>query len=440
MYARSVLGLNRNQSLAVAAAWLGWGFDVFDALLFNYVAPNAVPTLLGLELGSAAAKSATFFWTGVLTSLLLAGWALGGILFGVIADRYGRTRTLLFTMVLYSVGTAACAFAPSLEWLIVFRVIASLGIGGEWAAGATLVAETVPEDRRVEFGVLLQTASPIFLTLATAINYLVAGVWFADHPEYSWRIVFLFGLLPAAVVFWFRARLQEPARWERAPGHQHARLRDLFTPELRAVTLGGFLLSFVVLVTWWSCNAFIPVVATGLAQAAASSDGLDRAATLALSESWKLQATAWFNLGGIIGGLMIIPIAKRIGRKPMFAGYLVACTLAIAATFAFDIPAAWRIALYFGVGLSVYGLACVFPFYLPELFPTRLRATGAGFCYNAGRFVAAAGPFLVGAIAVQGAGGLPKALLALSFVAVAPLVGLLALPWVVETRGRTLAD
>lgn len=435
-----MFGLSRPALLAVTAAWLGWGFDVFDALLFNFVAPNCIPTLLGLEIGSAEAAGPVRFWTGVLTSLLLVGWALGGILFGVIADRFGRTRTLLFTMVLYAVGTAACAFAPSLEWLIFFRAIASLGIGGEWAAGATLVAEAVPEDKRVEFGVLLQTASPIFLFLAIGLNYLIAGVLMPDQPELSWRVVFLFGLLPAAVVFWFRSRLQEPTRWAQAEGHERARIRDLFSPELRAITLGGFLLSFVVLVTWWSCNAFISVVATGLAQASAAADGLDRSATLALSESWKLQANAWFNLGGIIGGLLIIPIARRIGRKPMFAGYLIACVLAIVCTFAFDIPAATRIVLYFTVGLSVYGLACVFPFYLPELFPTKLRATGAGFCYNAGRFVAAAGPWVVGAIAVQGAGGLPKALEVLSFVALAPLLGLLVLPWVVETRGRRLVD
>ncbi len=435
-----MLGLTRYQLLAVTAAWLGWGFDVFDALLFNYVAPNAVPTLLGLEIGSAVAKEATFYWTGVMTALLLAGWAIGGILFGVVADRIGRTRTLLLTMVIYSIGTAACAFAPSLGWLIFFRAIASLGIGGEWAAGATLVAEVVPEHRRVEFGVLLQTASPIFLFLATGVNYLIAGVLMPDQPELSWRVVFLFGLLPAAVVFYFRSRLEEPERWVKTPEHARASIKDLFSPELRAITLGGFLISFVVLVTWWSCNAFIPVVATGLAQASAALDGLDRSATLALSESWKLQATAWFNLGGIIGGLLIIPISWYIGRKPMIAGYLIACVLAIVCTFAFDIPAATRIALYFTVGISVYGLACVFPFYLPELFPTRLRATGAGFCYNAGRLVAAAGPFLVSAIAVQGAGGLPKALEVLSFVALAPLLGLLVLPWVVETRGRQLTD
>jgi MFS family permease len=435
-----VLGLTRPQFLAVSAAWLGWGFDVFDALLFNYVAPNAVPTLLGLEIGSAAAKEATFFWTGVITALLLAGWAIGGMIFGVVADRIGRTKTLMLTMVMYSVGTSACAFAPSLGWLIFFRGIASLGIGGEWAAGATLVAEAVPENRRVEFGVLLQTASPIFLFLAIGVTYLVANVWMPDQPEYSWRVVFLFGLLPAAVVFFFLTRLQEPERWAKAADHERASIKDLFAPELRAVTLGGFLISFVVLVTWWSCNAFIPVVATGLAQAAAALDGLDRAATLALSETWKFQANAWFNLGGIIGGLMIIPLTRVMGRKPMIAGYLVACTLAIFTTFAFDIAAATRIGLYFGVGLSVYGLACVFPFYLPELFPTRVRATGAGFCYNAGRLVASIGPFIVGAIAVQGAGGLPKALEVLSFVAVAPLLGLLVLPWVVETRGRQLAD
>ncbi|MFO1426268.1 MAG: MFS transporter, partial [Steroidobacteraceae bacterium] len=145
---RGPLGLSGYQWLVVGAAWLGWGFDVFDALLFNFVAPNAVPTLLGLPRGSAAAREATVYWTGNLTALLLVGWAAGGIVFGWIADRYGRQRALVWTILIYALGTTLCALATSMWQLVLFRALTSLGIGGEWAVGAALVAETVPESRR----------------------------------------------------------------------------------------------------------------------------------------------------------------------------------------------------------------------------------------------------------------------------------------------------
>src|SRR5262245_38836903 len=162
---RTLLDMNRYQWTVLFAAWLGWGFDVFDGLLFNYVAPNCVPPLLGLAIGCAEAKAATLKWTGILTSILLLGWSAGGILFGQVADRIGRTRTLLLTMLLYALGTAACAGATNIWMLIGFRVIASLGIGGEWAAGAAMVAEVVPEKRRVEAGALLYTSAPMGLFL-----------------------------------------------------------------------------------------------------------------------------------------------------------------------------------------------------------------------------------------------------------------------------------
>ena len=146
---RTFLDMNGYQWTVLFAAWLGWGFDIFDSILMNYVAPNAVPTLLGIPLGTPEAQSATLWWTGIFTSVLLVGWAVGGIIFGKVADRIGRTKTLLLTMLLYSVGTAACAFAPNIWVLLLFRIIASLGIGGEWAAGAAMVAEVVPEKRRV---------------------------------------------------------------------------------------------------------------------------------------------------------------------------------------------------------------------------------------------------------------------------------------------------
>src|SRR5262245_57485289 len=125
---RRLLDMDSYQWTVLFAAWLGWGFDVFDGLLFNFVAPNCVPTLLGLAIGSPEAKAATLRWTGILTSLLLLGWAVGGILFGQVADRIGRTRTLMLTMLLYALGTAACAFAPNIWALMLFRIVASLGI------------------------------------------------------------------------------------------------------------------------------------------------------------------------------------------------------------------------------------------------------------------------------------------------------------------------
>src|SRR5437588_532494 len=210
-----LLDMTGYQWLVLFAAWLGWGFDVFDGLLFNYVAPNCVPTLLGLTLGSQAAKGATLWYGGLLTSLLLVGWACGGILFGKVADHIGRTKTLLLTMLLYAFGTAACALAPNLGVLALFRFVASLGIGGEWAAGAAMVSEVVPEKRRVEAGALLYTSAPLGLFLATYVTYAISGVAMAGRPDVSWRYVFLCGLIPAGVAFLVRLFVKEPERWQK---------------------------------------------------------------------------------------------------------------------------------------------------------------------------------------------------------------------------------
>ena len=161
-----MIRLTRYQWTVFAAAWLGWGFDIFDGLLFNFVAPNAIPTLLGLPIGGPEAKAALPYWNGILNSLLLLGWAAGGVLFGPICDRFGRKRVLMMTMLLYALGTASCAFVTEMWQLIIFRIVASLGIGGEWAAGSAMVAEVVPEDQRVEAGALLYTSAPFGLFLA----------------------------------------------------------------------------------------------------------------------------------------------------------------------------------------------------------------------------------------------------------------------------------
>jgi MFS family permease len=435
---RTLLDMNGYQWTVIFAAWLGWGFDVFDGLLFNYVAPNCVPTLLGLTIGSPEARAATLQWTGILTSVLLIGWALGGIIFGKVADRIGRTRTLLLTMLLYSLGTACCAFAPNIWVLLACRIVASLGIGGEWAAGAAMVAEVVPEKRRVEAGALLYTSAPVGLFLATFVTFQITGVYFND-PAVSWRYVFLCGLIPAAVAFMVRLFVKEPERWKKVAGDETtAKLKELFSPEYLRVTLSGFLMALTALIMWWSCNAFIPVVAKGLANA--SSAGLSPSETEAMGQQWVKIATNSFNLGGLIGTLLTVPASKLLGRKKMFFIYYLLSAAAIMAAFKLDLDPYTRLYMYFPIGLTVFGVFGSFTYYLPELFPTRLRATGAGFTYNVGRLIAAIGPFLVGSIASRGADSLISAMSVLFWVGFVPVVGLLTLPLVIETKGRELAD
>jgi MFS family permease len=433
-----MLRLNRYQWTVLFAAWLGWGFDVFDGLLFNYVSPNCVPTLLGLTIGSPEAKSATLYWNGLLTSILLIGWAVGGIVFGWVCDRIGRTKTLMLTMLLYALGTASCAFAPNMGVLVMCRIVASLGIGGEWAAGASMVAEVVPEKSRVEAGALLYTSAPMGLFLATFVNDQISRVLLPGQPEVSWRYVFLCGLIPAAAAFLVRLFVKEPERWEqtRDPSNPPS-IRELFTPTYRAATLSGFLMAVTALLTWWSCSTFIPIIATELAKAAALAQNIE--ITPATKEGWKTAITYSFNAGGLIGTLLTIPAAKYLGRRVMFALYFVLSAAAVLTTFGAKLPPQLEIwaFMYFAIGLTVFGIFGSFTYYLPELFPTRLRATGSGFCYNAGRIITAIGPFLVGQIASQSPQGAFGVLFLVGFV---PLMGLAFMPWVIETKGKTLID
>jgi len=428
-----MLGLSRYQWLVLFAAWLGWGFDVFDGLLFNFVGPICVPNLLHLKPGDPAAQSQSFYWVAALTSLLLLGWALGGIVFGKITDRIGRTKTLLLTMLTYAGATAACAFAQNLPMLALFRFVASLGIGGEWAAGAALVAESLPASKRVLGGALLYTSAPAGIALATFVNDLFNRKLqtIAANPNLSWRAVFLTGIIPALVALVIRLGIREPEVWkpEASP-----RIKELFTPEFRRRTLGGLALAVVALVTWWSCSAFIPQVAGLLAKG----PGLSVAEFGRLKTLYVTHGTYWFCLGGLVGTLLTVPVAMRLGRRPMFLLYFLSGTAAILATFGLDLSASVRLMMMGTVGLTVFGVFGSFTFYLPELFPVRLRGTGSGFCYNAGRIITSAFPFAVGQAARHGKNPLDI----LVWVALAPAIGVLFIALGVgqETRHQDRAD
>jgi uncharacterized membrane protein (UPF0136 family) len=243
------------------------------------------------------------------------------------------------------------------------------------------------------------------------------------------------------VAFIVRLFVKEPERWHAvAQKLAPPRIRDLFTPAFRRLTISGVLMALTALIMWWSCNAFIPVVSGNLAVLHAKMQGITGPDLQHLVESWKTRGTNVFNLGGLIGTLLTIPAAKHLGRRVMFGLYFAGAAAAIMCAFGLDLAPDVRLWMYFPIGLTVFGVFGSFTYYLPELYPTRLRATGAGFCYNVGRLVAAAGPFLVGSIAARGADALTASLQVLFWVGLVPAFGLLLLPWVVETKGRPLED
>jgi MFS family permease len=437
---RGLLGFSPYQWLVIAAGWAGWGFDMFDALLFNFVAPNCIPALLHLAPGSQAAHAATVYWIGIITAVLLVCWAAGGVLFGSLADRIGRRRALFATIALYALGTGACAFVTSLPALILCRALAALGIGGEWGVGASLIAESVPESRRIEAGVILQTASPLGIVLASAVNHQVAGVWFASDPANSWRYVFLAGLAPLLIAVAVRLKLRESAQWQGSgAGDQPSTPRELFSAPLRRATLGGVFVAVTAVLTWWASNAFIPLLGSTLAAEAAAHGASAGVGTQHLASSWQAHASNAFNVGGLIGALAAVPLARTLSRRGVFVTYFLFSALAIFATYGIAVPPQLRLNLLFLVGAGVYGIFGVLPFYLPELFPVRLRATGAGFCYNIGRILAAAGPLVIGAVSAAAGGSAGGLMQILFWVGLVPLAAALLVPFVVvETRGRPL--
>ncbi|MCC6555952.1 MAG: MFS transporter [Polyangiaceae bacterium] len=405
-----------------------------DSILFNFIAPICIPDLLGMAPTAPEARAATGFWNGVLTSVMLLGWAIGGVAFGKLSDSIGRTRTVILTMLIYSLGTGACALAPDVYVLGLFRFITALGIGGEWAAGAILVAETVPEHRRVQMGTVLFTSPPFFVFLAIFVNWLFTKQIdaIASDAGLSWRLFLAFGALPAFVALVIRRGLKEPERWH-AAARRPARIGELFSPALRRRTLGGVVITAVALISFWVVSAFLPLVASRLAE-----ELIPRPAALGpVKASFITQAMSWFNLGGLVGAVLAAPLAVRMGRRRMYFAYFAWSAASIALAFALPLTPALRLCSFGLVGVSVYGIFGSFQFYLPELFPTHLRGTGAGFCLNMGRLITVAGPFAVGVVARSGANPIDI----LRWVAVVPAVGLalLALGVGAETRGEELA-
>jgi MFS family permease len=416
-HTRLVGGLSRYQLLVLLVAWLGWVFDSMDATIYNLVLTPALRELLG----SRNTPENIGWYGGIILAIFLVGWALGGILFGILADYLGRARTLVITILIYAVFTGLAGFAHSWWQLAVYRFLTALGIGGEWAAGATLVAEVLPESLRVKGAGVLQSAWGAGYFLAAGVYLLLSG--------HSWRVMFFVGLLPALVALIARLKVHEPERWKEArpSGTDRLTLWELFAPPRRRDTLIGSALAFVAVFGLWGATNWTPSLVRELIE-----PGRLAAVEITKRVSYAVMS---LNAGAIVGYFAFPPLAERIGRRPAFAVMMAGS--AITLPIAFLVPRSYLtlLAILPALGFFTNGIFSGFPVYLPELFPTRIRATGAGFCFNAGRVLAASGPFITGYLVTQ----LGSFARAASAVALIYVLGMLVLPFARETKGRTLA-
>ena len=413
-------GVTSYQWLVLFVAWLGWVFDAMDATIYAVVLHPALHELLHTSGGPAAAERIGWYG-GIIFSIFLIGWAIGGIAFGIAADRFGRTKVLMATIMIYAVFTGAAALAQDWWHLAVYRFLTALGIGGEWAAGAAMVAETWPEDKRAKAAGVLQSAWAVGF-------FLAAGCNLAFTESYGWRGLFVIGILPAFVALLVRWWVKEPDRWTHAHADRIIPLSAIFEGDLKRATLVGSALAFVAVFGLWGSTNWAPTLVRELPEF----EGADTA-TLTKAVSYAIMA---LNAGAIFGYLGFGPLADRFGRRPVFAFMCVGSLLMLPAAYLLPTHYAGVLMLLPILGFFNNGIFSGFPIYLPELYPTRLRATGAGFCFNAGRILASISPFLTGWL-VTTLGTFGRAA---STVALIYLVGLGVLWFAPETKGRPLKD
>jgi MFS family permease len=391
---------------ALIAASLGWLLDAFDVMLYALVL-----VALMADLGMDRATG------GLLGSLTLAASAVGGIIFGVLADRIGRTRALSLSILLYSIFTAACGFATSVAQLAVFRIFLGLGMGGEWASGAALVSETWPAQHRGKALGLMQSCWAIGYGAAAIVTMIVL-------PRYGWRAVFFIGVLPALFTLWIRRRVDEPAIWRAA---RAATTREARAVQRRAIpialTVALTLMNAATMFAWWGLNLWIPAyLSLPIAEG-----GVGLTTVVMSSFVVAMQVGMW--CGYVTFGF----VSDRFGRKPTYVVYLIAASVLVYTYSVLRTPSALLmlgpLVAFFGTGyFSGFGAITA------ELYPTAIRATVQGFTYNIGRLASAAAPFVVGSMAQSRGFGT-----AFTITAAAFLVAAACWLFIPETKGRQLA-
>jgi MFS family permease len=423
--ARTLTRLNANQIKGFWAAWGGWTLDGMDAFIYALVLVPALTELLPRS-GVAATSGNVGYYGSVLQALFLLGWGLS-MAWGPIADRFGRVRALILTILFYSVFTFLCGVVTNIWQLAVLRVLCGIGLGGEQPMGGTFVAEEWPEDRRKAGAGYMHTGYYFGFFLAALANYVVGA-------NYGWRWMFILGGAPALLVGWIQSGVREPKTWRdkaAGPGRpgMFQSFSELFSPRYRNRTITNSLLFTVSIVGLWAGSIYVPTAVTQIARAEgyAAAD----AARIASYGSMVL------SIATIIGCLMAPWLAERFGRRLAMGLYFGAMGVAVAVAFGyvFYMPSAlsrfFVLIFFLGIGGANFAL---YTLWLPEQYATSCRASAIAFVSSVGRFVGVAMVFLVGtAIQRYGSLGIPVAATAAAFV-----VGVVLLPFAVETRGQVL--
>jgi len=396
---------------ALIAASLGWLLDAFDVMLYALIL-TAVVKDLGLTLATG----------GQLASLTLAASAIGGLVFGVVADKLGRTRALSLSILLYSVFTFACGLAQNVWQLAIFRFLLGLGMGGEWASGATLVSETWPEKHRGKALGIMQSCWAIGYGAAALVVGLVL-------PTYGWRAVFFVGIIPALFTLWIRRNLEEPEMWRRSRQAVPSR-QEVPSPQAVPSRLGApvrlvvllTLMNAATMFAWWGLNLWVP----SYLSLPVEQGGIGLSTTTMSMFVIAMQVGMWF--GYVTFGF----ISDTFGRKPTYVSYLV---LAAALVWAYGSTREPMFLLALGPFVAFFGTGYFSGFgaVASEIFPTAIRATALGVTYNSGRLLSAAAPFVIGSLAqAQGFG------VAFTITAVAFLIAAMLWIGIPETRGRQM--
>src|ERR1700689_1107950 len=418
--------LSRSQITGFWAAWTGWTLDGMDSFIYALVLSPALTELLPKS-GMDGSPANVGFCGSLLFALFLGGWGLAFI-WGPIADRFGRTRVLAASVLMYAVFTGAAALSQNVWELGLFRLLAGIGIGGEWALAGTYVAEAWPEDRRKMGAGYLQTGYYAGFFLASALNYTVAA-------RYGWRAMFWCGLTPVVIAVIVLFRVKESERWQqkakvRAEGG-FSSLRRIFSPPYTQRTLVNTVLLAAAICGLWAAAVYAPTAIIRVAKG----QGVVQPQTVPLSSF----GMGLLSPGTILGCLVVPPLAERIGRKRTLAFYFLGMAICILLSFgwAFYLPSGLHpfIAVLFFLGFFGGNFA-IFSLWLPEQYGTTVRATAFAFTTSFGRFIAAGVNFGVGAL-VSRMGTLGKPV---AFTAVAFGIGLLIIPLAVETRGKVLPD
>jgi MFS family permease len=407
------------QWLCLFSAFAGWMFDSMDLNLFTLVLFPSVADLTKLTNPAEVARVG-----GYIMAIKLFCWGMGGILFGVVADRIGRARTMVITIVIYALFTGLSGLAQNWGQLAALQAIAGFGIGGEWAAGASLVAESWPERHRARAMQIMQMAFA-FGFFAAALNNLILG-------PISWRWVLAAGALPAVLSLLIRFFVPEPDRWltvqKREAGRTTAgeTFAAIFKPNLRRRTIVGAVVASSVMIGCWGGLTLLPSWIQQLVRASGGTNGVST-----ISYAFMVMM-----VGAVLGYATLIWMTDALGRR---ASYFIFNICALAASlylfwFVKDLSTLlWFMLVY---GYFVIGGFGTFAVYLPELFPTRVRATGQGFCWNAARSATAIGPLIAGWLVAE-FGSFPAAAASVAF---AYVVGAIVIWFGPETRGIPLED